>query len=233
MSKELPYFRFTASEWLNDDISLEPYQMKGVFIDVCAYYWFKDCSITQAMLKKRFSNAEAEITALINSGIIKCDYDTDIIDILFLNEQYDLLSESRKKRQDAGSKGGKQRLSNAKAKPKQCSSYKDKDKDKDKIPIAIFWDSYHQITGLKKTDLADAEKYWKKLTKAEQQKAIDNINPYFDSLNDKKYCKKARTYLSDKNFNDEFKVIPKLAEYDEKGRKILRDTEGWGKRIDE
>ena len=40
--------------------------------------------------------------------------------------QYDLLSEKRKLRQDAGSKGG-----NAKAMLKQKGSYKDKDKDKD------------------------------------------------------------------------------------------------------
>ena len=39
MSKELPFFRFTVSEWLNDDISLESYVLKGIFIDVCAFYW--------------------------------------------------------------------------------------------------------------------------------------------------------------------------------------------------
>ena len=75
----------------------------------------------------------------------------------------------------------------------------------DKNDFIIFWDSYHLITGLNKSDKDAAEKYWKKLTKTDQQKAINNIKSYFDSLNDKKYCKKARTYLSDKNFNDEFK----------------------------
>ena len=33
MAKELPYFRFTAAEWLNDDISLESYELKGLFIE--------------------------------------------------------------------------------------------------------------------------------------------------------------------------------------------------------
>lgn len=70
--------------------------------------------------------------------------------------------------------------------------------------FSLFWDSYHTISGMIKTDKDSAEKHWKKLKKEEQQKAIDNIKPYYDSLNDKKFCKKARTYLSDKNFNDEF-----------------------------
>lgn len=69
-----------------------------------------------------------------------------------------------------------------------------------------FWDLYSDITGLKKTDRESAEKHWKKLGSDEKQKAIDNIKPYFDSLNDKKFCKKARTYLADKNFNDEFEL---------------------------
>ena len=206
MSKELPFFRFTVSEWLNDDISLMSYDAKGVFADVCSYYWFKDCSITQAKLKQKFSNAKDLIDELIDGDIIKID-DNDFVSIIFLDDQYGMLSDLRKSRQEAGRKGGKQRSSNAKAKPKQNSSYKDKykDKDKDKDNITAFWDLYHQITGLIKTDKEATLKYWGKLKPDEQQKAIDNVKPYFDSLNDKKYCKKARTYLSDKNFNDEFR----------------------------
>ncbi len=76
---------------------------------------------------------------------------------------------------------------------------------KENLYFITFWDQYHLITGLSKTDKEATEKYWKKLKSDEQQKAIDNIKLYYDSLNDKKYCKKARTYLADKNFNDEFK----------------------------
>lgn len=53
MSKELPYFRFTSAEWLNDDISLESYELKGLFIDICAYYWSQDCILTLAKLEKK------------------------------------------------------------------------------------------------------------------------------------------------------------------------------------
>lgn len=73
----------------------------------------------------------------------------------------------------------------------------------DKITFELFWDKYHKITQRNKTDKEPTEKYWKKLTKAEKQNAIDNISNHFNSVSDKKYCKKARTYLSDKVFNDE------------------------------
>ena len=66
-----------------------------------------------------------------------------------------------------------------------------------------FWNKYHEISGLNKTDTEPAEKYWKKLTKTERQKAIDSIKGYVDSIENKKYIKKARTYLSAKSFNDE------------------------------
>ena len=139
MAKELPYFRFTAHEWLNDDISLESYEVKGLFVDVCAYYWSQDCDTTLAKLQKRFSNATLLLQTLIDSDIIKHESRHDKIKIEFLMRQYDLLSEKRKLRQDAGSKGG-----NAKAMLKQKSSYKDKDnnkdkdKDKDKEVISFF-----------------------------------------------------------------------------------------------
>jgi len=126
MAKELPYFRFTAAEWLNDDISLESYELKGLFIDICAYYWSQDCILTLAKLEKKFSNATILLQRLIETDIIKHENKHDKIKIDFLLTQYDLLSEKRKVRQDAGSKGG-----NAKAMLKQKYSYKDKDNNKD------------------------------------------------------------------------------------------------------
>lgn len=78
---------------------------------------------------------------------------------------------------------------------------------KPEVEFGEFWDKYHNITGLKKTDLQPCLKYWKKLTSKEKQSAIDNIQSYYDSLpiySTGKPVKKARTYLDHKNFNDEF-----------------------------
>lgn len=72
------------------------------------------------------------------------------------------------------------------------------------IEFDLFWNSYHEISKLPKTDMQAALKHWTKLKESEKQKAIDNIQAYCDSISEKKYIKKARTYLSDRNFNDEF-----------------------------
>lgn len=130
MAKELPYFRFTASEWLNDDISLESYELKGLFADVCAYYWTQDCDCTLDRLNKKFSNATILLQQLVKSNIIKHENKHDKIKIDFLLTQYDLLSEKRKLRQDAGSKGG-----NATAMLKQKDSYKYNNNNKIDIDI--------------------------------------------------------------------------------------------------
>jgi hypothetical protein len=85
------------------------------------------------------------------------------------------------------------------------------DKKKEEvISFSLFWEPYHILTKLRKTDKVAAEKYWMKLNNEERQKAIDNIKPYYDSIDKKIYVKKARTYLADKNFNDEFTKTYKI-----------------------
>jgi hypothetical protein len=72
-----------------------------------------------------------------------------------------------------------------------------------KESFEIFWEHYHTITQSPKTDKEPALKHWKKLTLTERREAYKQVQKYYDSIRDKKYVKKARTYLSDKNFNDE------------------------------
>lgn len=137
MASELPYFRFTVQEWQNGDISLERFELQGLFISVCGFYWLQDCNCTLALMQKKFNSAKPELMELIELGIIKLDKKTDLLQISFLNKQFDLLSEKRKIRQAAGSKGGnakamlKQKPSNATSLPEQNPSYKDKDNNKD------------------------------------------------------------------------------------------------------
>ena len=80
------------------------------------------------------------------------------------------------------------------------------------IDFDKFWDNYHEITGQKKTDLQASLKYWNKLSKHEKKLALNNISDYYSSLpmySTGKPVKKARTYLNEKNFNDEFEVKTK------------------------
>jgi len=203
MAKELPYFRFTVQEWQNGDISLERFELQGLFISVCGFYWIKDCDCTLAMLQKRFSNATNEIQELIDLDIIKHENRHDKIEIVFLNNQYDLLSEKRKLRQSAGSKGG-----NAKAMLKQKGSYKDKDKDKDnnkdkdKGENEILFDKFWNLYG-KKEDSKKCKEKFLKLTDSEIQQIFETLPSYILKHHEIKFRKNPLTYLNGKCWNDD------------------------------
>jgi hypothetical protein len=86
-------------------------------------------------------------------------------------------------------------------------------KVEDVFSFEDFWIKYHSITNQSKTDKEPALKYWNKLSNSDKQKAIDNIQLYYDNIKDYgkgKMPKKARTYLSDKNFNDEYDLSHSL-----------------------
>lgn len=70
----------------------------------------------------------------------------------------------------------------------------------------LFWNHFHKITDKPKEKKEAAFKHWKKLKLDEQRKAYAQIEKFSKSKNDKQYLVIARTYLSDKVFNDEFIV---------------------------
>lgn len=72
-----------------------------------------------------------------------------------------------------------------------------------------FFDEFHKVTGKRKEKKFPAWKHWKKLTKAEKQKALEVIPLFAKSKEDLQYLPIARTYLADKNFNDEFQTEDK------------------------
>jgi len=208
MAKELPYFRFTAQEWQNGDISLESYELKGLFIDICAYYWIKDCSITLAMLQKRYSNVQDLLKVLIDLQIIKVENNDEYVTINFLNEQFDILSEARKRRQEAGSKGGKKKRSNAKAMQKQSSSYKDKDNYKDNykdnnIPFESFWNLYNKKVGDKKK----VENKFNKLSTEIKEQIMKTLPEFLATISDKQFLPYPETYLNKKRWEDDLTAL--------------------------
>lgn len=144
MAKELPYFRFYASEWLEGDITLEDMAAQGLFTNICAWYWKRDCEISLEFINKRLINGNQLLskclTSLINAGIIGVNSE-NLLTIDFLEEQHHLLSSISVKRSKAGRKGGK---ASAKQMVKQTSSYKDKDKDKDKYKA--FIDLFNELS---------------------------------------------------------------------------------------
>lgn len=130
MAKELPFFKFFPGEWVTGDITMVSMEAQGVFTNLCCYYWMRNCSISLANAKQRFSNHLAAFEELLNCDVVKVS-DNDQIIINFLDEQMNEFINVSGKRAKAGSAGGKakakQLLNFALANP----SYKDKEKDKE------------------------------------------------------------------------------------------------------
>ncbi len=87
MAKDLPYFKFFCSEWSDGDITLEDLHVQGLFINVCAYYWSKECNLSVDKLMKKFQNHPLNLLeTLFSEGIIK--QVKGMVKISFLDEQY-------------------------------------------------------------------------------------------------------------------------------------------------
>jgi hypothetical protein len=122
MAKELPYFQFEPAEYLTKDISFCTLSAQGLFINICAYYWQRNCELKKSQFIKRFRNNEAEFNELINEGVI--DLNDDDICIKFLDRQRDEAISKSQKNSINGSKGGrpkkpKQNPNESEIKPKQ------------------------------------------------------------------------------------------------------------------
>lgn len=130
MAKELPYFKYFPSEWVTGDITLCSMESQGLFVNICCYYWMKNCSMSLANAKQRFIKHEACLNELLNNGILKLDENENII-INFLDKQMSEFVNVSEKRSKSGTLGG---LAKAKQLPKSAKAKagnKDKDKDKE------------------------------------------------------------------------------------------------------
>jgi len=85
MAKDLPYFKFYCSEWSDGDITLETLEVQGLFVNVCAYYWSKECNLSVDKLKKKFRNNIKQLEILEDSEIFKVKNGRVVIN--FLDEQ--------------------------------------------------------------------------------------------------------------------------------------------------
>lgn len=126
MSKELPFFKFNASQWLTGNINYETFHTQGVFIKSCAEYWNRSNDLTIDDLNLRINDLKT-IEYLIEKGYIKMKGKKLVIK--FLDEEREDISAKRLKLSEAGRKGG---LSSAEARLNQGSSIKNKNKEEDK-----------------------------------------------------------------------------------------------------
>lgn len=106
MAKELPYFKFEPAEYLTKNISFCSLPAQGLFINICSYYWQRNCSLTKDQLLRRL-NYEIEFNELVEEGII--DLLNENITIKFLDAQLKEVELKSTTNSLNGSKGGRPR----------------------------------------------------------------------------------------------------------------------------
>ena len=104
MAKELPYFKFEPAEYLTKNISFCSLSAQGLFVNICSYYWQRNCKLTTEQVLKRL-NYKTELDELISEGII--DLQDDFIVIKFLDNQLVDVEKTSKQNALNGAKGGR------------------------------------------------------------------------------------------------------------------------------
>lgn len=104
MAKELPYFKFEPAEYLTKNISFCSLSAQGLFVNICSYYWQRNCKLTTEQVLKRL-NYKTELDELISEGII--DLQDDFIVIKFLDNQLVEVEKTSKQNALNGAKGGR------------------------------------------------------------------------------------------------------------------------------
>ena len=110
MAKELPYFQFEPAEYLTKDISFCSLSAQGLFINLCSYYWQRQCELTKTQFLKRL-NHEKEFNELLDEGVFKLT--DDKISISFLDIQFTSIEEEKAKSSTKGKIGNLKRWNRA------------------------------------------------------------------------------------------------------------------------
>lgn len=230
--RDQPYLPLYVQDYLTDEkLNMCSWATQGIYIKVmCILHKSEEYGTILLKQKDKRTKNNAYDFATKIAKILPVDRDKlyeaikELIDEGCLTMDEDKLYQKRMVadnklsiiRAESGKKGGIKTQKFAKAKYKANTENENENEDINikggvgekevdtTSEFEDFWNKYHEITGIAKSDKEPARKHFRKLTKAERILAAENIKPYFESI-DPKYCKKARTYLSDKNFNDEFK----------------------------
>lgn len=186
MSKRLPYFQFEPAEYLAGDIMFCSYGAQGMFNNICALYWQKDCELKYSQIVKRFGNEEL-IKELVNEKIIKVDKDK--ISINFLIEQYSKATVKHVINSDNGKKGALKRWR----------------KDSEAIATPLKTDSETialREDNIKEDEIIKEKRKQKPKTVFIPPLEIDVINYFKENGYSESSAKKAFNYYSTGNWKD-------------------------------
>lgn len=226
MAKELPYFKFHATEWMTGNIVYQSLEVQGLFINICALYWKNLGVLSEKEIEVRFKKKSLILSL---SGRFYSVSD-GFVSITFLDEQLierQKLSETNSKN---GSLGGKPKVkrtvseskrtqSETKANQSNIEGEREVEKEKeieeekeqeqeqegfssfeilDKYPFEEFWNIYD-----KKKGPDDCKKKFDKLTEKEKELIWDHVPKYVRSTPEKQYRLNPLTYINGKHWNDE------------------------------
>jgi len=103
MAKELPYFKFEPSEWLEGEIQVCSNEAIVCFINLCSGYWLKLGNINYAFALQKYCNRNAKVLQeLVDNKIITLI--DDKICISFLEKQLNEFKNVSEKRTEAANK---------------------------------------------------------------------------------------------------------------------------------
>lgn len=113
MSKELPYFKFEPAEWDTGRIQLMPFEIQGVFINICSFYWQRLGDLDYELVLNKICRGDATaLRSLCDKKIIAIQDEKIIIE--FLDEQLNEFEKISQKNKENALIGWKKRKKNAK-----------------------------------------------------------------------------------------------------------------------
>lgn len=114
MAKELPYFKFEPSEWLEGEIQICSDTSIVCFTNLCSGYWLKLGEMTYAFALHKYFRKDANIIQeLIDNEILVVNENK--INISFLDKQLNEFKEISEKRSKAANKRWENKEENAQA----------------------------------------------------------------------------------------------------------------------
>ena len=203
----------------------------GIYIKGIMCLMHKSEAYGKILLKQKYKQTESKCLSFANQLVKHLPYSVEELDTALcelIEEKVchfdvDYLCQKRMikdndislKRSSAGKKGVQSKKF---AEAKGAANSEDENENENGInnnrsteSFTIFWDKYQSINGKSKTDRSAAIKKWKAIKLTDQQKALEAIKKYFDwsmlEYKDVQFVKKARTYLNDRTWEDDF-ILP-------------------------
>ena len=144
MAKELPYFKFFCSEWTDGDITLEDLKTQGLFVNICSYYWSRECQVSHHNLQKRFRNNTKQLQNLLKAKIIKEEGENVLIS--FLDKQWSDREKIKHRNQQNGKAGGRPKITQSVSKNNPVVTNIEKRREEERREVINY---LNKLTGKK------------------------------------------------------------------------------------